>query len=135
MRATSLPSSRYSPLVGRSRQPRMCMSVDLPEPDGPVTATNSPFSTSMFAPRRARTVTSPTMYVLTRSLTAMTAMARALSSSPAAAPTTAAAAGTAPSARATTLRSHQRIVLLILTGLRALLQAGGHGDDDFGPLW
>ena len=25
------------PTVGRSRQPRMCMNVDLPEPDGPVT--------------------------------------------------------------------------------------------------
>ncbi len=37
------------------------MSVDLPEPDGPVIATNSPFSTSMLAPRSARTVTSPTV--------------------------------------------------------------------------
>ena len=34
----------------------MCMNVDLPEPDGPVTATNSPGSTSRFAPRSARTV-------------------------------------------------------------------------------
>ena len=49
------------PLVGRSRQPRMCISVDLPDPDGPVTATNSPVSTSRSAPRSARTVTSPTV--------------------------------------------------------------------------
>ena len=34
------------PHVGRSRQPRRCMNVDLPEPDGPVSATNSPGSTS-----------------------------------------------------------------------------------------
>ena len=39
---TSWPSRKYWPEVGRSRQPRMCISVDLPEPDGPVTATNSP---------------------------------------------------------------------------------------------
>ena len=34
-RETSLPSRMYWPLVGRSRQPRMCISVDLPDPDGP----------------------------------------------------------------------------------------------------
>ena len=50
----------------------MCMSVDLPDPDGPVTATNSPFSTSRSAPRRARTMTSPTVYGLTRFRTEMT---------------------------------------------------------------
>ena len=33
-----------SPDVGTSRQPRMCISVDLPEPDGPMMATNSPSS-------------------------------------------------------------------------------------------
>ena len=38
--------ARYWPDVGRSRQPRMCMNVDLPEPDGPVSATNSPASMS-----------------------------------------------------------------------------------------
>ena len=35
---------RSLPLVGRSRQPRMFMSVDLPEPDAPMMATNSPRS-------------------------------------------------------------------------------------------
>ncbi len=38
----------------------MCINVDLPEPDGPVTATNSPGSTSSDTPRKARTSTSPT---------------------------------------------------------------------------
>ena len=32
----------------------MCISVDLPEPDGPITQTNSPASMSRFAPRKAR---------------------------------------------------------------------------------
>src|SRR5439155_25232238 len=50
----------------------MCIKVDLPEPDGPVTARNSPRSTSRFTPRSARTSTSPTTYVLTRFLTEMT---------------------------------------------------------------
>ena len=50
----------------------MCMNVDLPDPDGPVTARNSPRSTSRSTPRNARTSTSPTTYVLTRFLTEMT---------------------------------------------------------------
>src|SRR5262245_46900116 len=48
------------------------MNVDLPEPDGPVTARNSPRSTSRLTPRKARTSTSPTTYGLTRFLTEMT---------------------------------------------------------------
>ena len=44
--ATGVPSSRYSPSVGRSRQPRMASSVDLPEPEGPITASDSPSATS-----------------------------------------------------------------------------------------
>lgn len=50
----------------------MCMNVDLPEPDGPVTATNSPRWTSRLTPRSAFTSTSPTMYVFTRLRTEMT---------------------------------------------------------------
>ena len=50
----------------------MCMKVDLPDPDGPVTARNSPRSTSKFTPRSALTSTSPTAYVLMRFLTEMT---------------------------------------------------------------
>ena len=38
----------------------MCMKVDLPEPDGPTMATNSPASTSSDTPRRAWTAVSPT---------------------------------------------------------------------------
>ena len=37
-------SARSGPVVGRSRHPRMCMNVDLPEPDGPTMVTNSPAS-------------------------------------------------------------------------------------------
>ena len=36
-----------------------CMSVDLPEPDGPMIAVNWPFSKVMFTPLRARTSISP----------------------------------------------------------------------------
>ena len=32
-RLTSTPSNRYRPKVGMSRQPRMFISVDLPDPD------------------------------------------------------------------------------------------------------
>ena len=39
--ATVSPESTYSPEVGVSRQPRMFMRVDLPEPEGPTTATYS----------------------------------------------------------------------------------------------
>ncbi len=34
----SVPASSTVPEVGRSRPARMCMSVDLPEPDGPMIA-------------------------------------------------------------------------------------------------
>ena len=37
--ATFSPDSTYSPEVGVSRQPMMFMSVDLPDPEGPTTAT------------------------------------------------------------------------------------------------
>ena len=38
---TRKPLSQYSPSVGVSRQPIRFMRVDLPEPDGPMMATNS----------------------------------------------------------------------------------------------
>ena len=41
---TCLPLSRYDPWLGVSRQPMRFMSVDLPEPDGPMIATYSPRS-------------------------------------------------------------------------------------------
>src|SRR5690606_970870 len=42
------PEIRYSPSDGRSRQPRMFISVDLPEPDAPMIATISPRSMVRF---------------------------------------------------------------------------------------
>src|SRR4051794_13930784 len=50
----------------------MCMNVDLPDPEGPVAATNSPCAMSTDTPRNAWTLTSPTSYVLVRSRTEMT---------------------------------------------------------------
>ena len=44
------------PRVGRSRQPRMFMKVDLPEPEAPMTATNSPAAMSQ---RRRRAAPAP----------------------------------------------------------------------------
>src|SRR5215510_6132652 len=38
----SMPSKRYCPPVGRSRQPRIFSNVDFPEPDGPVIDSHSP---------------------------------------------------------------------------------------------
>jgi hypothetical protein len=49
----------YVPDVGRSRHPRMFMSVDLPEPDAPITATNSLRPISRLTPSSARTSVSP----------------------------------------------------------------------------
>ena len=42
---TLSPARLYVPVVGRSRQPMMFISVVLPEPDGPMIATYSPSST------------------------------------------------------------------------------------------
>ena len=43
------------------------ISVDLPEPDGPMIATYSPRSIVNVTPRRARTFSSPTEYVFSMS--------------------------------------------------------------------
>ena len=56
---SSRPSTVTVPEVGRSSPPSMCSSVDLPEPEVPTTATNSPFSTLRFTPSRARTSVFP----------------------------------------------------------------------------
>src|SRR5438270_440802 len=47
------------PSVGLSRPARMCMRVDLPEPDAPMTAVNCPAGTSRVTPRSAWTADSP----------------------------------------------------------------------------
>ena len=49
----STPSSRYSPPVNSSSRPAMLRNVVLPEPEGPVTVTNSPSLTWMSKPRSA----------------------------------------------------------------------------------
>ena len=49
----------YWPAVGVSRQPSRFISVDLPEPDGPMIATNSPGSMLKLTPRSAWTSMSP----------------------------------------------------------------------------
>src|SRR4051812_17097366 len=50
---TLTPSSTYSPEVNSSSRPAMFRKLVLPEPDGPVTVTNSPSLTSISKPRRA----------------------------------------------------------------------------------
>jgi hypothetical protein len=51
----SVPAIRTVPLVGRSSVPRMLSSVDLPAPDSPVMATDSPDSTTRSMASRAVT--------------------------------------------------------------------------------
>ena len=55
MPASDSPAITTSPSSGRSRPAMRLSSVDLPQPDGPITATNSPWATSRSAPRSART--------------------------------------------------------------------------------
>src|SRR6185503_9554367 len=61
---TFSPASSYVPASGTSRQPSTFMSVDLPEPDGPMIATNSPAWMSRSTPARACTsISLPMRYV------------------------------------------------------------------------
>jgi hypothetical protein len=55
----SWPSISTAPLVGVSRPARMCIIVDLPEPDGPITAVNWPRGNEIETPSSARTSASP----------------------------------------------------------------------------
>ena len=55
----SLPSTVTAPPVGRSSPPSMCSKVDLPEPEVPTIATNSPSSTARSTPSSAFTSVSP----------------------------------------------------------------------------
>ena len=59
MRCVSRPLSSYEPAVGWSRQPRMFMSVLLPEPEAPMMATYSLRPISRFTPRSAWTFSVP----------------------------------------------------------------------------
>jgi hypothetical protein len=55
----SVPAILTVPAVGLSRPARMCMRVDLPEPDGPITAVSFPDWMSTDTPWRAWTAVSP----------------------------------------------------------------------------
>src|SRR5690606_35858036 len=63
MSETSLPFSQYSPSSGESRQPIRFISVDLPDPDGPMIATYSPFSIDRSTPRSAWISSPPMRYL------------------------------------------------------------------------
>ena len=54
-RSLRWPSMRTSPARGRSRPATRLSVVDLPQPDGPTSATSSPSATSRSTPRSART--------------------------------------------------------------------------------
>jgi multisubunit Na+/H+ antiporter MnhC subunit len=57
--ASSMPQTSTSPLEGSSKLPAMVSSVDLPEPDGPITATISPARTDRSTPASAHTAEVP----------------------------------------------------------------------------
>ncbi len=61
--SSSSPISRsptkVRPDVGVSRPAMQCISVDLPDPDGPITAVNWPRSNSTLTPASAWTAASP----------------------------------------------------------------------------
>src|SRR5439155_19968722 len=65
--ARSSPSTRTVPPVGRSRPATTLSRVDLPEPEGPITATNSPRRIPSVTPASAATVAWPDAYVRSRS--------------------------------------------------------------------
>ena len=58
-RLISSPSSQNLPELGRSRQPRMFISVVLPEPEAPISATISPRAIESEMPLSTGTSTSP----------------------------------------------------------------------------
>ena len=62
--STCAPMKRYCPPVGRSRQPSRFMAVDLPEPLGPMMATNSPRPMARSTPLSARKAVAPSPYAL-----------------------------------------------------------------------
>ena len=62
MAARSSPVMRIWPAVGVSRPARQCRRVDLPEPEGPMMAANSPGRMARLTPSRATTRASPWPY-------------------------------------------------------------------------
>src|SRR6266508_1546642 len=59
---TRVPPMNTSPRVTESSPARQCISVDLPEPDGPMMAVNAPRASSTLTPRSAVTCASPLPY-------------------------------------------------------------------------
>ena len=59
LEATRRTTGWIVPCVGESRQPRICINVDLPLPDGPMIEINSPLSISSVTPSSARISSSP----------------------------------------------------------------------------
>jgi hypothetical protein len=57
--ASSTSSMTTEPDVGASSPARMCISVDLPEPEGPMIAANSPGRKETETPARASTAAAP----------------------------------------------------------------------------
>src|SRR3954452_18021727 len=57
--ATGLPHISSSPSLGVSKPPTMRSSVDLPQPEGPIRQTNSPFSIRSVASDRAAMLSLP----------------------------------------------------------------------------
>ncbi|ADI10218.1 hypothetical protein SBI_07098 [Streptomyces bingchenggensis BCW-1] len=62
MPVISVPPSRTEPAVGRSRPAAHCRNVDLPEPEGPITAVKLPWGRVRSMPRRACTAREPRPY-------------------------------------------------------------------------
>ncbi len=58
-RPSSVPPTSTAPDDGVSSAAMQCISVDLPEPDGPMIAVNWPASRSRLTPARACTAESP----------------------------------------------------------------------------
>ena len=56
---SSIPSIATLPELGLSRPARMCISVDFPEPEGPMTAVRWPRGIASETPLRASTAVSP----------------------------------------------------------------------------
>ena len=55
----SVSPTKTCPAVGASSPAAQCIRVDLPDPDGPMTAVNRPFSNAMSTPPSATTRASP----------------------------------------------------------------------------
>src|SRR5258708_31775273 len=62
----SLPSTSTCPREGCASHPMTYRSDDLPQPEGPITLTNSPGSTLKLTPRSAGTSTFPARYSFQR---------------------------------------------------------------------